>query len=237
MKIVANFYAKLMNIKGQYFVMLRATSSKDNDLVKKLFAAKTEREKRRGSESLLTCTLDLPYRMKSEKQLASVFSLVTAIFESMEGGKPTEEEKNDLYNDLLEMYAYRKPSRLQPNVRRVVRLSASNTFEASYFIEGLLIHLCMECQLTQDVQADVRTVLWNWERWKGQQELDANDYYDKEKTKPLSEKDYRKRHPYCAATGIRETLALHHIVTRGSNARAIHEVWNWVILSHEMHSY
>lgn len=236
MKVTAKLHGKITTHNGQDIIMLKATSVKDNDLIKKIFTAKAEREDRRGEESLLTCVLDLPYKVKSQKQLASVFLLVTAIFESMDDRKPTDEEKYELYDDLLNIYAYRRPSRLSTSETSAIRLSASNTFETSYFIGGLMMHLCTECQLTMDLQADVRSVLWDWERWKGEQELDPNDYYDAEKTRPLSEADFRKLHLCCQATGISENLVLHHIVTRGSNAKAIDAVWNWVVLSSEQHA-
>lgn len=235
MKVSAYFHARLFTKNNDDYIVLTPADAKDRSLLRKLFNAKSERESRRCEESLLNCLIDLPYKSKSFSQLGAIFKVITSIFESMENRRPCEEEKYNLYLDLLEEYADRVPSRIHPGRIRCVHLSESNTFEASHFLEAIIVHLVSMCDINIDIQADVRQVLWEWETWRGSQGLDPCDYYDKACTLPLSETDFRKRNIVSAASGISDKLQLHHIVSRGSDTAAIECVWNWVMLTDDEH--
>ena len=89
----------------------------------------------------MTATLELQERAKTFKQLGAVWKLVEVIYESQEGVKPTEDEKYNLYLDLLEEYAERVPSKISPNRTRAVRLSETNTVLAAHFIDGIFVSL------------------------------------------------------------------------------------------------
>lgn len=224
MKITGFFHGVFINNQ----IVLRANDSKDLLFIKKLFEGKKDRELRNKREILLKCDIDAAFQRRSFKQLASVWKLVTVIFESMENRKPTENERYDLYLDLLEEYADKTPNRLRKNKLRPVHISESNTMAAARFIDGLLFHLATQCELKVDLQADVRRVLYEWETWRGQQTSDIND--------ERSIEDMRKTVVYSEASG-RTPVEFHHIVSRGSDVNAIDKAWNILALTHDEHMY
>ena len=223
MKIAGFFHG--IFFKNQ--IVLRATDEKDLLLIQKMFDSKKEREERGGREILLKCEIDAQFQKRSFKQLATVWTLVTVIFESMENRKPTESERYDLYLDLLEEYADKVPSKISGELRSV-RISESNTMAAARFIDGLLFHLATYCDLKTDLQADVRNVLYEWELWRGKQTEDINDY------RTLDE--LKEKVKYSEASG-KSPVEYHHIMSRGAAPQFIDCAWNILALAHEEHMF
>ena len=223
MKVTAFFHG--IFFKNQ--IILRATDNNDLLMIKKMFDSKKSREERSKQEILLKCEIDAQFQKRSFKQLATVWVLVTAIFDSMECRKPTESERYDLYLDLLEEYADKVPSKITGELRSV-RISESNTMAAARFIDGLLYHLATYCELKTDLQADVRKVLYEWELWRGKQNEDINDY------RTLN--DLKERVKYSEASG-KSPVEYHHIVSRGAAPQFIDCAWNILALTHEEHMF
>jgi hypothetical protein len=217
------------------FIMLKATCQRDFDLAISLFRKKHEWEQRNMKEFTLLARLELNYQKRTHKQLASVFALVTAIFESMEGRKPTEEEKYSLYDDLLEVYADRVPCRFKKNATRPVRISEANSIEGARFIDGLIYHLATECNLDYGTQSTVADILWQWESYRGTLDVDPLDYTDIGCTELMPVEVWRERHPYSEASGRTGDIVRAHIVSRGSDTADIEKTWNWIALLHEEH--
>lgn len=210
-------------------IVLRAADPKDLQLIYRLFSGKKSREERSRQEILLKCDIDARFQHRSYKQLNSVWKLVTVIFESMENRKPTEEERYDLYLDLLELYADKAPSRFRKNELRPVHISESNTVAAARFIDGLLYHLATECELNYDLQADVRKVLYEWEIWRGRQEHDFKD--------GMTVSEWRERAVYSEASGLCGNVDCHHIVSRGAAPQFEDCAWNVLALTREEHEF
>lgn len=224
MKICAFFRGSLIGDK----IVLVPTDNKDKYLVKKMFESKTSREKRIGKEILLECEIDAAFQKRTFKQLRAVWKLVEVIFmnDSENHRKPTSEEKYNLYLDLLELYADKVPSRFG-NGLRPVHLSEGNTVEVARFIEGLLYHISTQCNLPTDLQATVRSVLYKWQIWRGEQEKDFNDCRTVEELK--------EKVRYSEASGRCEQIEFAHIVSRGADAEDIDEAWNLLALTHDEH--
>lgn len=223
MKITANFTGEFKN--GQ--VVLCAINSSDELLVERLFVDKAMREKKSGSIIALECTIDAPFQKRTFKQMRTVWKLVTVIFESMEGRKPCESEKQNMYLDLLDAYADRVPSLLNQSKTRPVHISEANTQAAAHFIDALLNHLAMECGLQTDLQAEVRGILFEWERWRGVQD---NDYMDG--------RDINTWHPlYSEASGVAGGIDKHHILSRGAYPKFINCAWNILALTRDEHEF
>lgn len=225
MKITGFFHGVLY--KNQ--IVLRAADSKDLQLIYKLFNGKKSREERSKSEILLKCDIDAQFQHRSYKQLNSVWKLITVIFESMEGRKPTESERYDLYLDLLEEYADKTPSRFRKDTLRAVHISESNTVAAARFIDGLLYHLATQCELNYDLQADVRKVLYEWEIWRGKQKHDFKD--------DMTVSEWRERAVYSEASGLGGSVDCHHIVSRGAAPQFANCAWNVLALTREEHEF
>lgn len=227
MKISGFFHGILINDK----ICLKCADPKDLLLVKKLFTSKSQRENRSQKEILLKCEIDAQFQHRSYKQLNSVWKLVTVIFQndSENHRLPTEQEKYDLYLDLLELYADKIPNRFTGQLRSI-HISESNTLAAAHFIDGLLYHIATQCNLPTDLEATVRSVLYEWEIWRGTLEEDINDH--------RTVQEMRKFVVYSEASGIRcNNLHFHHIVTRGACPAAIDCAWNLVALTPEEHNF
>jgi hypothetical protein len=236
MKIRLPLYAALWRhpAKQGDYILLKATCPKDNDLVLKFFRTKKEREERNQKDFIVQAVLDLPHQKRTFRQNAAVWKLVAVIFESMEGRLPDEDEKYDLYLDLLDAYADKVPNRIKGGLRPI-HISEANSLEGSKFIDGLLYHLAAECGLHPDLQATVQEVLQEWEAWRGGLEADPTDYADDKQTEPLTELEWRRKHVYSEASGRGGTIIRAHIVSRGADAADIEKSWNWIALLPEEH--
>ena len=225
MKVCSFFHAVLVNDK----VVLKVTDNKDLVTLQKMFKSKSEREKRTQKEILLECELDAAFQHRTFKQLRAVFKLVTVIFQSDSENHrlPTEEEKYALYLDLLELYADKIPNRYTGQLRSI-HISESNTLAGSHLIDGLLYHLATMCKLPDDLEATVRSVLYEWEIWRGKQEHDIND------DRTISE--MREYLVYSEASG-RTPVHFHHIVSRGACPAAIEKAWNIMALTPDEHNF
>ncbi|MBO6105863.1 MAG: hypothetical protein J6O99_08190 [Methanobrevibacter sp.] len=178
---------------------------------------------------MLECEIDAAFQHRTFKQLRAVFKLVTVIFQSdsEEHRLPTEEEKYALYLDLLELYADKVPNRYTGELRSI-HISEANTMAGSHFIDGLLFHLATMCKLPNDLQATVRSVLYEWEIWRGKQEHDIND--------DRTIDQMRKYLVYSEASG-RTPVHFHHIVSRGACPSAIDKAWNILALTPDEHNF
>lgn len=225
MKICSFFHGVLVNDK----VVLKVTDEKDLITLRKLFKSKSEREQRTEKEILLECEIDAAFQKRTFKQLRAVFKLVTVIFQSDSENhrKPTEEEKYSLYLDLLGLYADKIPNRYTGELRSI-HISEANTMAGSHFIDGLMFHLATMCKLPNDLQATVRSVLYEWEIWRGKQEHDIND------DRTISE--MRQYTVYSEASG-RTPVHFHHIVSRGACPAAIEKAWNILALTPDEHNF
>jgi hypothetical protein len=219
--------------QGEY-ILLKATNNKDNDLIHKLFATKKEWEERNQREFFLAALLELPRQHRTFRQNATVWKLVTVIFESLEGRLPDEEERYSLYLDLLDAYADKVPSRIKGGLRPI-HISEANSLEGARFIDALLSHLASLCDLSLDLQATVQDVLQEWEQWRGGLEIDPIDFADLEQTVMLTEKEWREKHVYSEASGRGGMIQRAHIVSRGADAADIEKSWNWMALTPEEH--
>lgn len=167
-----------------------------------------------------------PRKDKTYKQIKTVWKLIGIIFESQEGRKPTSEELNNMYEDLLEEYAMKRKSALTGKLIPV-HVSRADSSQMAYFVEGLMLHLSQYCDLPMDAQTEVRALLFEWEYFRG-----MND--DPEKIQ-CTEEIYRERHPFSEASGRGGALHLHHIVTKGSHEELRHITANWVMLTWDEH--
>jgi hypothetical protein len=236
MKIKLPVHATWAPIKpnGPLYLILKEVNKNGYTLIERLFAKKKEWENRNNhTELYLQMELDLQYQKRTFKQNASVWVLVTAIFISLEGRLPDEDEKYNLYLDLLETYADKIQTRF--GTLRPIHISQSNSMEGARFIDGLLYHLATMCELDFDTQVTVIDVMQQWEAWRGSLEYDPLDYLHPDCTGMVKEELWRERHPYSEASGRGGNIVRAHIVSRGADAEDIEASWNWIALLPEEH--
>lgn len=171
--------------------------------------------------------LSTPVNHRTYDQLRTVWKLVTVIFQSQNERKPTEQERYELYEDLLEEYAEKRPSTIDKNKLVPVHISKADTKAGAYFIEGLMYHLSEYCDLNMTAQTEVRELLFEWEEWSGTLGFDS--------IVQCTENEYRERHPFSEASGKGGDLHLHHIVTKGSCEKLRHVTANWLMLTPDEH--
>lgn len=236
-------YAGALWDEERKLIILRPNRS-DIPIIRKLFLRKADREAKDGQTVYPEYTLDVPAREKTALQVRTVWALVTVIFRSMHGRKPTNEEKYDLYLDVLDMYAEKVPNRFNGSLRPV-HLSDSDVYQAGKIITALLQVLVEYCDLNNvmdesekpigdELQATVRTVFNRWTMWRGEQARDPLDY--DEEGNELDIVAWLEKHPVSDATGTNPgNLQLCHIVSRGANAATIDHSWNWLRLEESLH--
>lgn len=224
MKVTGYFHGILFKDNS---IILRPSDSRDLIPIRKVFKSKKDREERSGLEILLRCEIDAPLQKRSIKELNTAWKLISIIFESMEHRRGTDEELYSLYEDLLTEYAEKTPCTLYPNRLRPVRLSEANTVQAATFIDGLIYHLCMLCDLKQDLQADVRMVIYEFEEWRGKQKEDF--------TATMTETRWRERAVYSEASGIGTDIDLHHMMGKGAHEILRNDPENWIALNRVEH--
>jgi len=215
------------------YTVLKELNPAGRELINRIFKKKKEMEEKNNHEYFLHIVLDLRYQARTFKQNNSVWALVTAIFESMEGRLPDEEEKYCLYLDLLEAYADKVPSRF--GGLRPLHISEANSVEGARFIDGLIHHLSTNCEFNTYDYVSVADALERFYEWRGGLEIDPLDYADVECTRLLTEKEWREKNKLSAASGKGGDVELAHIVSRGSDAADIGKAWNWVALTHNEH--
>lgn len=227
MQIAAFFHGILYNDK----IILKPTNPKDWIFIKRLFESKNQREKRNGEEILLKCEIEAGFHKKTFKQLRAIWKLVEVIFRSDSENHrlPTKQEKYELYLDLLEVYGDKRPNRFNNAILQPIHISDANTLEAAHFIDGLLYHISTITDLQYDLSATVRSILYDWEIWRGKQDIDINDN--------RSIEEMRNTIRYSEASGECGQIEFAHIVSRGSDAVDIDEPWNLIALTVEEHRY
>ena len=225
MKICSFFHGILFNDK----IILKPSNPNDWILIRKMFKSKVDREKRSEKEILLKCEIDAAFQKRTFKQLSAVWKLVEVIFmtDSENNRLPTSTEKYELYLDLLEIYGDKRPNRFKKDVLQPIHLSESKTIEAAHFIDGLLYHLSTLADIPIDLQATVRSVLYDWEIWRGKQVEDINDN--------RSLNNMREQIRYSEASGEGGNIEFAHIVSRGSDKADIDESWNLLALTDREH--
>lgn len=222
MKVTSFFHAAFYNDK----IILKVNDPKDLPMIKKLFESKEQREKRSQKELLVKGTIDAAFQKRSFKQNNAVWKLVTVIFEAENGRRPSHEELYETYTDLIDIYADQRVNKRTGQLRRV-HISEANTVEGADFIDGLLYHLATECSLKPDLQADVRDVLYEYETWKGKQKIESLKTLD----------DVRKKIVWSEASGRRENLEIHHILSRGAFPQFTDKAWNLLVLTRDEHRF
>lgn len=179
-----------------------------------------------GGSETYTGTFSTPKKERTYSQLRTVWKLVTIIFQSMEYRKPTEDERYNLYLDLLDEYGEKRMNPI--NGRLIpVHVSDKDPKACAYFIEGLMLHLAQYCDLQMDAQTQVRSLLFEWELHTGK--------YGSEFVHQITESEYKLRHPISEASGKGGTLHLHHIVPKGECEALRHVTANWVMLTEDEH--
>ncbi|GAB6276283.1 MAG: hypothetical protein SAMD01599839_08230 [Rectinema sp.] len=199
-----------------------------------VFDAITKRREKINADVLPVITIHLPERERTYKQNDTLWALITIIFQSMNGRKPTQTEKYDLYLDILEEHAERIPTRFSGRLRPI-HISESDTVHAAQLIQACFDIIVEYCDLNVDLQSDVRSLFYKWHTWRGGLNRDPLDYDDE--SEEMSEKEWRENHKVSDASGIGGYLEKAHIVSRGASPASVNDVRNLIMLTPEEHRF
>jgi hypothetical protein len=222
---------KTVWIEEKHVAWIRPNHEDEQAFVK-VFEAIAKRREKTGSNVYPIVTIHLPERERTYKQNDTLWALITIIFESMNGRKPTQAEKYDLYLDILEEYADRVPTRFAHKLRPI-HISESDVVHAAKLIQACFDIIVDYCDLTIDQQADVRKLFYQWHEWRGTLDRDPLDF--REDDDEVSEAEWWANHKVSDASGIGGRLEKAHIVSRGAAPLAIDKPFNWLALTPEEH--
>jgi hypothetical protein len=213
-------------MKDNGIVYLRP-SIEDRTVFRTFFDKVTVKEEKNGARYFHNVTIALPVDSRTYKQNRTLWKLITTIFESQNGRKPNNEEKYNLYLDILDAYADRIPNQLTGNLRPV-HISESDTVHGAKLIQACFDILVEMCDLDMDQQADVQDLFKEWQAWRSGLDMDPLD-------SDLSESEWREQHKVSDASGKGGYIELAHIVSRGADHSVIDKSWNWLALTHDEH--
>lgn len=173
---------------------------------------------------------------KTYSQLKTAWALVTLLFRSEFGRKPTEKERQKYHLELLEAYAddsMREPSLRNPEELVPITFREMSIQQLSRFINVLIQLLAESCSLTTEDQIEAQQIFKEWEHYTSSLDQDWNDY--DENGNLLDVDTWREMHTVSFASGQGGPLDLAHIVTRGADPHDKYNVWNMMMLTHEEH--
>lgn len=170
---------------------------------------------------------------KTYDQLKAAWALIDLIFQSMYFRRPISAERQQMYAELLEEFAPRKPSLLHQGQDEPKTFSEMSKQELSSFIQSLISFLAESCDLNQKDQMMVKDIFLEWQSYKSSMDKDPDDY--DENGELLDMATWRERHTVSFASGIGGDLDLAHIVSRGADTVHRDCCWNVMLLTHEEH--
>ena len=184
----------------------------------------------------LTVTANYARGNKSYDQVKTIFALINLRFELQHHRKPTDTEQALVYSYLLNKYADRVPSPLNPEVTEAVPLSKMSKSQAASFISSIIadIYEFAGNTLTDTQQIELKEIFEEFSAGNAYGVGNPIDY-DKEGNL-LSMDEWREKNHFSFASGVdTEDLQLHHILSRGAHKAYEDMAWNWIMLTEEEH--
>ena len=184
----------------------------------------------------LTVTANYARGNKSYDQVKTVFALINLRFELQHHRKPTDTEQALVYSYLLNKYADRVPSPLNPEKTVAVSLSEMSKSQAASFIGSIIadIYEYAGNTLTDTQEIELKEI---FEEFTAANAFGVGNPidYDKEGNL-LSMDEWREKNHFSFASGVDvEDLQLHHILSRGAHPQYENIAWNWIMLTEEEH--
>lgn len=172
---------------------------------------------------------------KTYDQVRTVWGLIEALYEIENHAKPTARQAALAYAHLINLYAPQADDPLDPMNKIPLTLSQMNKYEASNFINCIMSE-CMERMgesPDKSLIVDVQDFFTEFIEWRGRQKRDPIDI--DENGEWLSEQEWREKNAFSFASGEKNDLELHHILSRGGHEKYRDCTWNWIMLTHYEH--
>lgn len=177
----------------------------------------------------------------SYEQKRTAWALITYIFIAKEGRKPTETERNQLYEELIREYSDKRTSWLHPGKETYITMSEMSKAQLTRFIQTLIQVLNEYAQnslLRPEDIINISELFQEFQSYVSLQETDPTDF--RPNGEYLSLEEYRATHRYSYASGRAcgedgSPLEMAHIVSKGSDPLFENCCWNVMMLTHEEH--
>lgn len=181
----------------------------------------------------VTLTVNYSKGDKTYDQVKTIWALIAIMYEAINGFKPTSDQSEQLYSELLDSFAERTPSILHQGDTVPIPLSSMSKQQASSFTQCIINELAESCDLTPDLQSDVKEIFEQFQKWKGEQITDPVDYG--ENGVLLTTSEWLEKNVISFASGLKENLEIAHIVSKGTAPQYRDCCWNFLRLTHEEH--
>lgn len=185
----------------------------------------------------ITLTASVQRGTKTFEQVKTVWALISILFEAQYARKPITDEADRLYTSLINDYAERETDLRHTDKTIPISLSKMDERQADIFIQSIINEIFGYVQFDTNVQGnlavDVKDIFQQFELHKGVLTKDPSDY-DKD-GKLLSTDEWVKTHTMSMASGLKDTLEIAHIVSKGSAPQYRNCCWNFLRLTHYEH--
>mgnify|MGYP003292046635 CR=1 FL=1 len=176
---------------------------------------------------------------KSYAQVKTAWALITMLCIARLGRKPTENEKNQMYEELLDEFADKRVKHGLLNDEDYIEnvtMSEMTVAQLARFIQSM-IQLLHEnthnFMISADDIVELGELFSEWNNFLSCLDVDPTDV--DENGEYLSLDEYRMTHTVSYASGRTENLEMAHIVSRGSDPAFENCCWNVMMLTHEEH--
>lgn len=182
-----------------------------------------------------TVTANFARSNKTYDQVKTVFALCSIIAECRLGHKPTDEQVDAVYNEMLEMFADRIPNIYNPEKTSPIRLSKMSKSQAAQFINSLINLIIEYLDLSDTQQVEVKEIFVEFKKNEGFGELNHIDYAPDGHLYTIDE--WCENNNVSMASGVGgEDLQIAHIISKGAHPEYRDCTWNWLRLTHYEHN-
>lgn len=176
---------------------------------------------------------------KTYAQVKTAWAIITMLCIAKLGRKPTKNEKDQMYNELLDEFADKKVTHGLLNDKEYeenVTMSEMTVSQLARFIQSMIQLLHENTQnfmISADDLIELDQLFSEWNNYLSCLNVDPTDL--DENGEYLSLDEYRATHTVSYASGRTENLEMAHIVSRGSDPAFENCCWNVMMLTHEEH--
>lgn len=170
---------------------------------------------------------------KTYEQVKTAWALMNILFIYLNHRKPTEEELEQFYQELLERYGEERDSLLEHGKKFKVSISKMDKRQMSMFIQNLVTLIGAGIGLSDADMIDVKELYQEWQMYLSSLKEDWLDFDEHGNMIPIPE--WKKYHTVSFATGAGGNLDVAHIVSKGSDEIHRDCCWNVMMLTREEH--
>lgn len=183
----------------------------------------------------ISVTASFSRSKKTYDQVKTVFALISILFEMNYDRKPSSDERELMYQSLLEDYAERQTDPRNPERTIPVSLSRMDKIQAAQFINSIISLIVENSEgLSEAQEVDLKQIFEEFQKENNTGEGNPVDYSADGNL--LSVNEWCERNNISMASGINDgTLEIAHIVSKNRCPQYRNCCWNFLRLTHYEH--